>query len=115
MIKKKIAIFLTLTLLLISTMGSRAEAANQVVPTLTFSGTTAVCRGTVTAPGKNISITMKLMYGSTIIDSWPGSGTSFLSLSKNHAGCVSGRTYILKVSGTIDGVAFPEVSVSKVC
>lgn len=112
--KRTILVALCLFLLL----PSKAHAVEQrsVVnqPTLTFSGTTALCEFDITELGKNISVTMELWNGTELVESWTKSGTHMVSLSEN-CEVVSGQTYTLKVSGTCSGVSFGSVSTSKRC
>ena len=81
---------------------------------LTFSGTTANCKATVSASGKSINVTLELWCGNTLVRSWSGSGTSYLVVSGT-CSVTSGKTYTLKAHGTIDGTAFTATSVTKKC
>lgn len=84
----------------------------QVLPQLSFSGTTANC--SVTVYGDNdISVELVLKNGSTVVDSWSGSGRIRVFLSGSHK-VVSGKTYTLVATGTINGQAF-EASTSGTC
>ncbi len=96
-------------------LGSKAEAAAKITPSLTFSSSKAVCSVRVVDFGKSINARMELWCGSTLVDSWSGTGTSSLTLNGSHSGCISGRTYTLKVNGTTNGTAFTERTVSAVC
>jgi hypothetical protein len=110
-------ILLTIVLISIiagSSMVNAAVSAITVTPTLTFSGTTAHCSVSIIEIGKNIEATLELWQGTTLVDSWSSSATSYLVISKNHS-AISGLSYTLKVSGTIDGVPFLGNSVVKVC
>ena len=95
-----------------------AEAAESRVatvnPYLSFSGTTANCSVSVTAFGKDISVTMQLCQGDTVLKTWYGSGRSVVSLSEEKS-VVRGNTYTLKVSGTIGGEAFDGAPVTCKC
>ena len=112
----KRAVLLLLCFVLLCTPIAQAAEAREagVVPMLTFSGRTAYCDCTVTAYEKSIFVRMELWYGSTLVDSWTQSGTSTVSLNKT---CTvnRGRTYTLKVSGTIGGVSFGPTSVTQKC
>ena len=81
-------------------------------PTMTFNNGTATCKVTLRSPGKSIDATLELWQGSTFIASWSDSNTSSLTLSGN-ATVTSGLPYTLTVSGTINGIAFTPVSVTK--
>lgn len=112
--KRTILVALCLIMLLpIQTHAVEQRAAvNQ--PTLTFSGTTALCEFRITDLGKNIQVTMELWNGSTLVDSWGKSGTHTVALSESCT-VTRGQTYTLKVSGTIGGVGFNSVSITKKC
>ncbi len=110
-------ILLTIVLVSIisnSMMVSAAIRTTMVTPTLTFTGTTAYCRVSITEIGKDIEATLELWQGDTLIDSWSGSATSYLVIAGNHS-VISGLTYTLEVTGTIDGVAFTGTPVIKTC
>ena len=110
--------FVPLVLVFILILSLRANAAepraNLVYPKLSFENTTANCSVTITAPGKEIKATMNLWYGNRLIDSWSGTATSALFISGS-AGAIKGEEYVLRVSGTIGGVAFTAESVSGIC
>ncbi len=111
--KKYILGMLIICLILASSPG-RVEAAS-FSPRLTFTGTTANCYVKIMAMGKQISATMELWHGTTLVDSWSKSGTSPLVMNETHSGCVSGWTYTLKINGTIGGVAFSEITETATC
>lgn len=79
---------------------------------LTFEGTTAYCTATVTSWGKSIDATMVLKQGSTVIDSWSGTGTSVVVLEGEHT-VTKGTTYTLEVSGTANGTPFSATKTGK--
>lgn len=112
----KRAIIISLCLILMC--APRAYAADQraVVsePTLSFTGSTATCKYTLSSFGKTIDITMELWRGSTLIDSWHKTGTSVVSLNES-CSVTCGLTYTLKVTGTCGGVAISPTSVTKTC
>lgn len=78
---------------------------NVLDPSLTIEGTTAYCSFTASALGKEISATMNLWSGSTLVDSWSGTATTYLAL-EGFCGVESGKVYVLYVSGTIGGESF---------
>ena len=112
--KKRTVVGLLILCLLICSLPYRAKATS-ITPSLTFNGTTASCSVVIKQRGKQISATMELWHGTTLVDSWSGSQQSSLTLSQTHSGCVSGWTYTLKINGTIGGVAFSEITVSATC
>lgn len=79
--------------------------------TLSFSGTTAVCKAVISSAGQ-IDATMTLKQGNTVLDSWSGAGSSAVTLSGEHA-VTKGVTYTLEVSGTANGVPFSVVKTGK--
>lgn len=112
--KKRLISLLFVFVMVMSLTANAALQATRVVPTLTFSGTTANCEAIVTDSGKVIDATMELWCGSTLVDSWSGTATSRLALTGTRS-VVSGRTYTLTVSGTVNGVAFTGTPISKTC
>ncbi len=112
--KRKSRMCLLIICLLLASFPNRAEAAS-IVPDLSFSGTMASCYVKITQRGKQITATMELWHGTTLVDSWSGTGTNSLTLNETHSGCVSGWTYTLKINGTIGGVAFSEITETATC
>ncbi|MDO4812839.1 MAG: hypothetical protein Q3995_04890 [Eubacteriales bacterium] len=112
--KKRLISLLFVFVMVMSLTANAAIQATQVRPTLSFSGTKATCEVTVVDSGKSIDATMELWCGSTLVDSWSGSSSSLLTLTGDHD-VVSGCTYTLTVSGTVNGVAFTGTPVSKTC
>lgn len=107
LMKKRFAAIAVVMLLLVSlcTNVCAVEArAQQVFPMIYFSGTTANC--SVSVYGDNeIKVTLELKNGTKLVDSWSDSGTNYVMLSGSHK-VVSGQTYTLVASGTINGRAF---------
>lgn len=114
--KRRIVPFVLVLILAISlcTTAFAAARAVTVIPTLSFSGTTANCSVNATKLGKEISLTLELWCGKTLIDSWSDSATSRLTISESHR-VVSGKTYTLKVTGTIGGEAISSTPVTGTC
>lgn len=81
---------------------------------LSFSGTTANCYGSVVDLDKSIVATMTLSCGGTTVASWSGSGTSVVDLSGSCT-VTKGKTYSLVISGTVNGVAFSTTPIVKTC
>lgn len=100
MIKRTILVALCILLLGATPAHAAETRAIPVTPSLTFDGTTALCGVTVSSYGKNISITLELWNGNTLIDQWFKSGTSIVSI--NEKSLVSrNSTYTLNVTGTV--------------
>lgn len=81
-------------------------------PTMIISGNQATCGITIRASGKEIDATLELWQGSTLIASWTDCKTGFLAISGTST-VTNGLTYTLTVSGTINGIPFTPVSVTK--
>ena len=111
---KKIIAITIVFFLLFSTAAFAATNAASISRSLTFTGTTANCKVSVSDSGKSISVTMKLYQGSTEVASWSGSDTGRVVLSETYE-ATSGLTYRLEASGTIGGVPFTVTPVTKTC
>lgn len=110
---KRLLLLLFVFAMVMSLTANAAIQFAQTRSTLTFSGTTATCKAVISGVG-TIDATMELWYGSTLVDSWSDTATNRLTLTGTHT-VVSGRTYTLTVSGTVNGVAFTGTPVTKTC
>jgi hypothetical protein len=114
--KRRFFLFVILLVLMLSFTAHAASMAYVANPSLSFSGTTAycavVCRGDKTTD--SISATLTLYQGNTQIDSWSNSGTFRVPVSGN-CSVVSGVTYRLELTWTVNGVSQPDVSVINTC
>lgn len=81
---------------------------------LTFSGTTATCSGSVDDLNKSIVATMTLYHGSTPVASWSENGTSYVDF---YGTCTvtKGQSYTLIISGTVNGTPFSTTPITKTC
>ena len=113
-LKRILLTIVLVSILASSSVMSAAVRAISVTPTLTFTGTTAYCSVRINEIGKQIEATLELWHGTILVDSWSGSATSYWVIARNHS-VISGQTYTLKVSGTIDGIPFTGNSVTKTC
>lgn len=110
--KRKLALCFALAMILLTTLASaRIPVAR---PYLSFSGTTAFCEGMVRSVGDEISITLTLFHGTTVLNSWTESGTDSVQISEQMQ-VIKNESYILELSGEIDGVQFEPLSVSGTC
>lgn len=118
---KKARIIIAILLVLVVIPASIAFAASEEsescrfvpsAPTLTATGSTASCKAQIRALGSSIDATLELYQGSTLINSWHKTGTSYVSFNETEP-FTSGLSYTLTLSGTVDGVAFTPVSVTK--
>lgn len=117
--RKKVFSFVAAVALLLAMCISVAAVEPRAIgttPSLTFSGTTANCSVIVNGEsGDEIEAVLSLYRGSTLIDSWPGEGTTAIYISGSASGLTKGVTYTLRVSGTVGGVAISGTPVSATC
>ena len=113
--RRRIIPLLAAALLVLTVMAGAAEAriADSNV-SLSFRGTTAVCVASVQDEGKQVKATLELWCGTTLIDCWDASGTSYVSFRETTA-VTSGKTYRLTLVGTSNGKAFTPQSITKTC
>lgn len=112
---KRIALFLAIVLIVSAPLTASATVRSiSATPQLSFSGTTATCKATVVgnSTSDKIEVTMKLMYGSSCVASWNGSGNGYVYMSKT-ATVTAGRTYTLVLEVTVNGVENDPVYVTK--
>ncbi len=114
MLKRLISVFLCIALLCPLSVYAAEPRYSVSQPTLTFSGTTASCIFSYVKYGKYIEVTMELWYGNTLMDSWTAEGNHTVSLSET-CSVVRGRTYTLKITGTVGGEAISCTPVTKTC
>lgn len=114
--KKAIALGLVLVFVLGVTVQAAPMRVPRLSPSLTFSGTIAICKATVRADNASDSIlvTAKLWNGTTCLRTWTESGKLLVQLERE-APVNKGKTYKLTVDATINGVKQPTQSVSKTC
>ncbi len=116
MCKRCILIILCVAMLL--SLSLNVYAVEQRVfasqPTLSFSGTTALCGFTFVQFGKRIEVTMELWYGNTLVDSWTKEANHTVTLEET-CPVVSGRTYTLKITGVCGTETITCTPVSKRC
>lgn len=114
---RKLAFLLAIVLVISAPLTvSAATYALTIKPQLTFNGTTATCE--VTVVGNNMSehveVEMRLMHGTTCIDSWSADGYGYVYL-KDYASVTKGQTYELVVAVTINNVSYTPVSKTGTC
>jgi hypothetical protein len=115
-VKRRFFLFVAFLLFVLGITAHAASMAYDANPSLSFSGTTAycsvICRGDKTTD--SISATLTLYQGSTEIDSWSNSG-SFCVPVFGSCGVVSGVTYRLKLTWSVNGVSQPDIEVTNTC
>ena len=108
-----IAMLVTLLTISAEAVGLRAIGG---MPRLTFNGTTAhcvvVCNGDKNTD--EVKATLTLYQGSTYVDSWSASGKGKAYISEDCA-VKSGKSYVLKLTYSINGVSEPSVSATATC
>lgn len=113
--KRAVLLFVVFLLLISSTVQSYAEFRFiNITPSLEFNGNVANCSVSIIRVGKTIDATLSLWHGGTCVASWHKTKLSSVVISET-ATVVSGVTYTLTVSGTIDGVPFSSTAITKTC
>lgn len=82
-------------------------------PTLLLNGKSATCIVSINEADKWIDVTMELWQGSTLLKTWTKAKVGNVAMNMKYNGIQAGKTYTLKVYGTIDGVAFPAATNSR--
>lgn len=88
------------------------QRATRIVPSISFSGTTATCSVLITGDNLSdeISATITLKQGTSTIASWSENATGYLNF-KGTASATAGKTYTLTVAANVNGTALSTVSV----
>ncbi|MFV0241048.1 MAG: hypothetical protein ACK5H4_13535 [Lacrimispora sphenoides] len=111
---------LGIVFLLIMTFSMSAQAAEiQAIrsrPSISFSGTTATCSVDCKSGNSKdeISATLTLWRGNTLVDSWSDSGMGRVIISEQCA-VKKGQSYKLTLSYSVNGQAQSSVSVTGKC
>jgi hypothetical protein len=114
---RKIALLLAIVLVVSIPLSVQATTPRtEIVPSLSFNGTTAKC--SVFAAANNTSdyvvVQLKLFQGNKLITQWAKSSNRSVSISENCT-VVKGLTYTLTAEVMINGGSYPTRSVSKTC
>ena len=114
--KKRLIVFLLVAVMLLSVTVHAAPRAANMLPALTFDGTTAICE--VKVIGENMSdeieVTLTLWRGNFMMETWSAEGTGYLQMSESVV-VTSGYTYRLEADVTINGAVLDTLTVSKKC
>lgn len=110
---------LIMAIILVVSMPLTVSAASRslsIKPSLTFEETAATCFVMVVGnnTSEHIEVTMKLMYGNSLIASWSNDGYGYVRLQEN-AVVTQGRTYTLVVEVTVNNVVKQPVSINGTC
>jgi len=115
--KRTLVSLVLLAILLLSmivTAYAAEERATHINADLIYSGTTANCTVLISSPGDEIEATVELWRGSVCLSRWAAEAEDFLEIDESRQ-VLSGSTYVMTVNGSIDGVPFDEVSITKRC
>lgn len=114
--KKRILAMASALMLMLTPAYAVQSRAPAVLPSLSFSGTTANCE--VLATGDkftdDIYLEIELWHDSVKIEDWTASGEGFVDF-RDTASVKSGNTYTLKVYAEINNVEITPVSITKTC
>lgn len=114
---KKVALFMAIILVISMPLTVSATPwALNIRPNISFEGTTATCYVMVVGnnTSEHIEVTMKLMYGNSLVASWSDDGYGYVRLQEN-ATVTKDRTYTLVVEVTVNNVAQQPVSINGTC
>ncbi|MBO4915535.1 MAG: hypothetical protein J5449_10050 [Oscillospiraceae bacterium] len=112
--KTVVSTVLALALLLTVSVNAAGNSLKSVSsPNLTFSGTTAKCSAQIIEYSKQINVTMELWTGNTLLKTWTETGRDYVEVKGEYSSVEHGKTYTLKVYGTLGGIAFSARSRSK--
>ena len=115
--KKRMIPLAVLVALLLSISAQAVELrAIRNIPSLTFSGNTAICSVDCKSTNSTdrLSVTLTLWQGNIQVDSWSSSGTGRVMISEEYT-ARRGRDYKLVLSYTVNGQAQASVSVTGRC
>lgn len=110
---RKLAITLVVVLLFTCCAFAETQVSGNRLK-LTFSGNMANCSIHAEQAGVDIEVTMSIWNGTTKLREWTKSGTGSVTKSGTHS-CVSGVTYELQGSYTINGVEYDFTPITKTC
>lgn len=116
-LKKRILPFVLLFAMLLSTpVFAASPRIITIRPAISFSGTTANCRVTVSGNHgtDQIEAVVILWDGNDVVDDWYPTGTGSLLFSDTTT-VTKGKTYELTVDVTINGVDYQRVSIEGTC
>ena len=92
-----IPLILVLILILSLSANAAEPRMSEIIPTLSFDGTTANCSVAITSPGKDIEATITLWPGNGVIGSWPESGSTAVFISGSTE-VTKGEEYVLRAT-----------------
>ena len=112
--RKLLSLFIVMSIVLTIPVCAVSTRTIYARPSITFSGTEADCMVRITADKMSDKIvgTMELWHGTTMIDSWSGTGMYTLKLNGT-AKAEKNKTYTLKVEYSVNGVRRTPVQISE--
>ena len=114
--KRILPILFVFLMVFSSTAYAASPRVAQVVPGISFNGTTANCRVTVSGNHgtDQIEAVVILWNGSEVVEDWYPTGTGSLLFSGTTT-VTKGKTYELTVDVTINGLEYDTVSIDGSC
>ena len=113
---RKVALFLAIVIVVSTPLTVFTNPrVMQIVPSLTFNGTKAICEVTVSGDATTdyIVATMTLMRANNLEARWQASGYGYVYMSKQDS-VIAGRTYKLLIEVTVNGVAKDPVYITAI-
>lgn len=116
---KKIALLLALALVMsmpLSALAATPRSDEEYGVTLTFSGTTANCKGEVVTsyPNDYVVMTLKLFHGNQLLNQWSQSQGGSFEMVRTHT-VTRGQTYTLTMELMVNGTSRRSTSTTKTC
>ena len=114
---RKIALLLAVVLVLSAPLSAQAAMPRtEIIPTLSFSGTTARCEVIVDADHTYdyVVVMLKLFHGNNLIAQWSEANAGSVDISETCT-VTKGVTYTLTAQVTINGYSYPSCSTTKTC
>ena len=113
--KKRFVPLVLAFMMILSLSASATEPRiSEIIPQLSFDGTTANYFVAITNLGKDIEATITLWRGNRVIEFWSGRGSSALGINGS-IGVTKGEEYVLSVTGSISGIPLDVVNISGTC
>ena len=117
--RKLLSVVLAFSILFTFSIPVHAEtkASNQIIPSLSISGTTATCKLTVVSSNSTypIEASVKLMKGNTTVKSWYGITANGYLYFSDTANVSKGNIYTMKTTIKINGVSYSVADVTNAC
>lgn len=114
--KKRIFIATLMSLIILTVPAQATARMIGALPFISFSGNTATCNVTITVNSQEDKVVaeIELWQGNNFVTSWEDSSTGTLRFEET-AQVVSGKTYTLKVTFTVNGGPQHSASASGTC